>query len=68
MDSQEILELLQYGEHIHLECKKAEPTLPNSVWETYSSFANTEGGIILFGVQEHIKETELQLLKVHLLL
>ena len=36
MDSQEILELLQYGEHIHLECKKAEPTLPNSVWETYS--------------------------------
>lgn len=58
MDSQEILELLQYGEHIHLECKKAEPTLPNSVWETYSSFANTEGGIILFGVQEHIKETD----------
>ena len=58
MDSQEILELLKYGEHIHLECKKAEPTLPNSVWETYSSFANTEGGVILFGVQEHTKETD----------
>ena len=58
MDCQEILDLLQYGEHIHLECKKAEPNLPNSVWETYSSFANTEGGVILFGVQEHLKETE----------
>lgn len=58
MDSQEILNLLKFGEHINLECKKAESKLPNSVWETYSSFANTDGGIILFGVEEHIKETE----------
>ena len=43
MTEQDVLELLQYGEHIHLECKKAETTLPNSVWETYSSFANTDG-------------------------
>lgn len=41
MDSQEILNLLKFGEHINLECKKAESKLPNSVWETYSSFANT---------------------------
>lgn len=53
----EILEILKYGEHIHLECKKAETALPNSVWETYSSFANTDGGIILLGVEEHLKET-----------
>jgi len=59
MNSMEILELLKYGEHIHLECKKAESTLPNSVWETYSSFANTDGGIILFGVEEHMKEIDL---------
>lgn len=58
MDSEEILDLLRFGERINLECKKAEATLPNSVWETYSSFANTEGGIILFGVEEHIKETD----------
>lgn len=58
MDSQKILEMLKYGEHIRLECKKAEATLPNSVWETYSSFANTDGGVILLGVEEHIKETE----------
>ena len=54
----EILEQLKYGEHIHLECKKAESTLPNSVWETYSSFANTDGGLILFGVEEHLKEVD----------
>ena len=58
MDSNEILDLLKFGEHINLECKKAESNLPNSVWETYSSFANTDGGVILFGVEEHLKETD----------
>lgn len=55
MDREEIEQRLKYGERINLECKKAESTLPNSVWETYSSFANTEGGLILFGVEEHVK-------------
>lgn len=58
MTSQEILELLRYGEHINLECKKAESKIPNAVWETYSSFANTEGGTILFGVEENVKEPD----------
>ena len=58
MNSTEILDLLRYGENINLECKKAESNLPNSVWETYSSFANTDGGIILFGVEEHRKEID----------
>ncbi len=56
MTANDILEILKYGEHIHLECKKAETTLPNSVWETYSSFANSDGGVILFGVEEHLRE------------
>lgn len=60
MEANEILELLKYGENINLECKKAESTVPNAVWETYSSFANTEGGIILFGVEENIKETNFE--------
>ena len=60
MESQEILDLLQYGERIHLECKNAEGGLPNSVWETYSSFANTDGGVILLGIEEHLHETEME--------
>ena len=53
-----ILELLKYGETINLECKKAETTLPNAIWETYSSFANTNGGVILLGVEECVKEKD----------
>lgn len=58
MTEKEILDSLKYGEKINLECKKAESKIPNSVWETYSSFANTDGGLILFGVEEHLKEKD----------
>lgn len=55
MERASIAELLKYGERITLECKKAENSLPKSVWETYSSFANTVGGTILFGIEENTK-------------
>lgn len=55
MQRESIAELLKYGERITLECKKAENMLPKSVWETYSSFANTVGGTILFGIEENTK-------------
>ena len=48
-----IEEILKYGEHITLECKEAKNTIPKSIWETYSSFANTSGGIILLGISEN---------------
>ena len=51
-------ELLKFGEHLALECKKAESGLPKSVWETYSSFANTSGGTILLGIKENMSEEE----------
>jgi predicted HTH transcriptional regulator len=51
-------DLLKYGERLTLECKKAESNVPASVWETYSAFANTVGGTILFGIEEHPKEKD----------
>lgn len=58
MTSKDIKDLLLYGEGIRLECKECRGGMPKSVWETYSSFSNTYGGIMLLGVHEDKEEAD----------
>lgn len=53
-DKDRLMEILEAGERVNLECKAAKSEIPKDTWETYSSFCNTYGGIILLGVSENL--------------
>lgn len=49
----DIYKLIREGESSSVEFKKCSDSVPRSLWETYSAFANTRGGVILLGITEH---------------
>ena len=60
MDEKTIKEILLKGERVTLECKKAKSEMPKSIWQTFSAFDNTIGGMILLGVDEKMQEKDIQ--------
>lgn len=47
-----IASILKSKEHVNIEVKAASKGIPNSIWDTYSSFCNTFGGTIILGIAE----------------
>lgn len=59
-----VLAAARVGEDSDWEFKSARGGFPGSFWETYSAFANTEGGTVVFGAREEDRAVRLDGLTV----
>ena len=55
MEKFSIKALLEIGENKEIEFKESKNKLPKSLWETYSAFCNSKGGVIVLGIKEDAK-------------
>lgn len=55
MTIEQLKSALTRGENVEIEYKTARGGIPANMWDTVSAFANTNGGVILFGVAERNK-------------
>ncbi len=53
MEQKELNKILQKGEGVRIEFKEAQNGVPDSLYDTVSSFLNREGGVILLGVDDN---------------
>ena len=60
MNSEEIKRLVAKCENAAVEFKRARGGVPADFWPSYSSFANTDGGVIILGVREKDGKREIE--------